>query len=466
MVKKNEEYIDEVVDYGSNGEGIIKRDNLVIFIPFCIVGEIVRHKILKIDGNIAFSKLIEVLTASKERCSPVCTVFTKCGGCDLQHLKYNSGLEIKRENVKRCFSKIAFTNVNVEKCVPSDKTYAYRNKLQLPVQFIDGKVAIGFYARNTHRVIPITDCPINPPWASTIISVFTEYVNKCGVNRFEVKENSGLLREITVKEFGGALIITAVCRKNYLPSEGLIISLLKKNFNAFSLYVNVNDSEGNAIYGENFYKVYGEDKYFSEFNGIKVESGVSSFSQVNDGVCKKLYDTVTEYATQNSPEVILDVYSGAGLLTAILAKKAQKVYGIEVVSEAVQKADIVALNNGLADKMINICGKAEEVLPKLIENENLKDVTVVLDPPRKGCDIAVIDAVKKSRAKKIVYVSCMPSTLSRDVGLFIGTLVKDGNVIKKAEKVSGCYEIEKIIPFDMFPQTKHVETVCVLNRVD
>lgn len=466
MIKKNDILDGEVIDFGSNGEGIIKRDDLVIFIPFSMVGETVKYKILKVEKNIAYGKLIEVITPSPLRIDPICPVFGKCGGCDLQHVKYQKTLDIKRENVKICFDKIANICIKPKETVPSDNIFGYRNKLQLPVGSIDGNEIIGFYARNSHRIVPIDFCPINPSWAETIIAVFKEYFYENGIKAFDSGSRTGEIKEITVKEIGSALIITVVSVKNTLKNADSLITKLKEHFSTFSLYLNQNTKDNNVIYGDKFILLYGEKDYVCEFDGIKYKSGVRSFSQVNDNVCKKLYETAVGYATENNPDIIVDAYSGAGLMTAMLAKKCDKAYGIEIIKEAVDCADEVAKMNDLSGKMINICGKTEEVLPRIVSENKLNGkISVVLDPPRKGCEYEVLETIIKSGAERIVYISCMPSTLSRDVGILTGTLVKGEAGLIKSDDKTGKYKVETVIPFDMFPQTRHVETLCVLTKI-
>ena len=466
MVKKNDIYIGEVIDFGSNGEGIIKREDLVVFIPFSIIGETVKYKVLKTEKNIAYGKIVEIIKPSPLRVAPECAVFGRCGGCDLQHVDYEKTLDIKRENVRRCFEKIANLPVEPQETVRSDMIFGYRNKLQLPVGTENGETVIGFYARNSHRIVSISSCPINPSWTETVINVFKDYLTFSGVKPFDQVCETGEIKEITVKEIGVALIITVVSVKDTLKNADYLIEKLKEKFSVFSLYLNLNTANNNVIYGEKFILLYGEKDYECEVNGVKIRSGVQSFSQVNDNVCAKLYETAVSLATKDSPDSIVDAYSGAGLMTAMLAKKCNNVYGIEIVKEAVNCADEVAKSNGLLSKMTNICGKTEEVLPKMIaEKKIIGNFNVVLDPPRKGCEYEVLDAINKSGAKRVVYISCMPSTLARDVGILTGTLVKGGKGLIKAENPSGAFKMERVIPFDMFPQTKHVETVCLLKKV-
>lgn len=466
MIKKNEEYIDVVSDIGSNGEGVIRRDNSVIFTPFVLDKEKVNYKILKVDKNIAYGKVLGVVEPSIDRVNPKCPVFTKCGGCQLQHASYKKQLEIKKENVKRCFNKVAGIDANVLDVEPCENQFGYRNKLQLPVGEDSNGTIIGFYAENSHRIIPINDCPINPSWTKTIISSFYQYVKEFNIKGYNQITKKGELREITVKEINDCLIITAVVFNKNIRGITRLIEILSTNLNKeFSLFINVNKKDTNVIYGEEFYLMHGDGEYISSMLGITYKTGVLSFMQVNREICEKLYSKVKELCLVNDNTTVIDAYSGAGLMTALVGKDAKKAIGIEIVSEAVDCANDLMKINGLSDKITNYCGKCEELLPDIIDKEKGNDITIILDPPRKGCDYKVIESVKNSGADRIVYVSCLPSSLARDVGLLTGKLIKEGNEIKRANNPISDYEITFIKPFDMFPQTKHVETLVCLQRV-
>lgn len=466
MLQKNQEFIGIVEDMGMNGEGVIRNDGVTVFVPFAIVGEKIKYKILKVSGRVAYAKLLEVFTPAEERVRPKCPVFSKCGGCDLQHVKYIEQLKIKENKIKNCFKKIAFTDINLKNTVKSDLDYRYRNKLQLPVGETENGTVIGFYALNSHRIVPVTDCFINPEWTAQVISAVKKYMKDAGLKGYNELTATGDVREVTVKEIRGALIITVVILGKNLPKTERLIEFLKEELICeFSLFINYNDKKGNFVYGDVFSLIYGNETYSSEMLGIKYKTGVRSFSQVNTGVCEKLYSAVNSLIDGENITVI-DAYSGAGLMTCLLSKKAKKAIGIEIVSEAVKIANELAEENGLKDKITNYNGKCEDILPDVIrrEKEAGNDTVIVLDPPRKGCDISVINAVKNSGADKVIYVSCKPSTLARDVGLLIGTLEIKENQIVKAEENSGTYNIDFARAFDMFPQTKHVETLLVLSH--
>ncbi len=466
-MKKNEERVGVVVSLGSNGEGIIKEEGTVIFVPFSLVGEKIRYKVLKVTSKCVFAKLVEVIIPAETRVKAECPVFGRCGGCQLQHIKYQKQLEIKEENITNCFKKIANLDVKVSPTVKGDDEFRYRNKLQLPVAFNGKETVIGFYAEGSHRVVPIEDCLINPKWTKNIILAFKQYINEFNIIGYNEIDGSGELREITVKDVKGNLIITLVALNKNLRGVNRLIEIIKEVVGyPFSLYVNENSKNTNVIYGKDFYLMHGDSDYSSEMLGINYTIGVQSFMQVNDSVCAKLYSLVRETVCADQDTTVIDAYSGAGLMTAILAKTAKKAIGVEIVKEAVELADKLKDKNGLTDKITNYLGKCEDVLPSLIAKEKRANtnVCVVLDPPRKGCDVKVIQSLLTSEIDKIVYVSCLPSTLARDVGLLVGSLEVVGGEIKRVENPNYRYEIEFVKPFDMFSQTKHVETVVCLKR--
>lgn len=466
-MEKNDELVGVVSGMGSNGEGVIKLDNNIIFVPYTLLGEKVRFKVLKVTNKCSFGKAIEILTPAEERVRAKCPVFGKCGGCQLQHVKYANQLKIKEETVSTVFKKVAGIKVSVKSTVKGDNEFRYRNKLQLPVSFVNGSTKIGFYAENSHRVVPIDDCLINAPWTANVITAFNEYLTANKIKGYDELNGSGDVREITVKEVKGNLIITIVTTTEHLKAkENLIEKLLNHLKYPFSLYQNINYKDTNVIYGDKFILHYGQGYYMADMLGIKYKIGVQSFMQVNNSICSKLYATVKELIDADEQTVVIDAYSGAGLMTALLAKEAKKAIGVEIVPEAVECANDLVKTNKLEDKVTNLLGKCEDLLPDIIRKEKKENakVSLVLDPPRKGCDIKVIEAIIKSDIDKVVYVSCKPSTLARDVGLLVGTLeVQNGQVVK-AKEPANRYEVSYVRPFDMFAQTKHVETVVCLKR--
>ncbi|MBQ7339689.1 MAG: 23S rRNA (uracil(1939)-C(5))-methyltransferase RlmD [Clostridia bacterium] len=464
---KNQEKIGVVIALGMNGEGILKDEDYTIFVPFALPTEKIKYKVLKVSKNCVYGKLLEVLTPAEERVRTKCKVFTKCGGCQLQHLRYSAQLSAKENNIKTCFSKIANLKVEVMPAVKGECEYRYRNKLQLPVRQTENGAILGFYAENSHRVIEIEDCEINGYYVQSIIKAFKRYFTEYNVKGYEEQTHSGDVREITVKEVGDKLIITVVTLSRILPHKEELLKILREEIKQdFSLYQNVNSAVTNVIYGKEFILHYGKGEYQAEMFSVKYKIGVQSFMQVNTSVCHKLYSAVREGLNLNEKTIVIDAYSGAGLMTALLAQRAKKAIGVEIIKEAVDIANKLATDNGLKDKIINYCGKCEELLPKIIKREKQEnnDVAVVLDPPRKGVDIKVIKAILESDIDRIAYVSCLPSSLARDIGLLVGTLEEKDGEIKRVENPTLRYNIELIKPFDMFAQTKHVETLVILNK--
>jgi len=465
MLEKNTEIIVCIESIGANGEGIAKLDRFVIFIPFALPGEKVKIKILKVKQNLAFAKVIEILTPADDRVRPKCKVFNKCGGCQLQHMKYSVQLKLKAKNITDNFYKIAGINADVLPTVKSDYIYGYRNKLQLPIGIdYEGNTVIGFFAEGSHRIVPIESCPIHPKWSEDIISIINEYINKFNVKGYDDFTKTGLLRHIIVREIGGKFIICLVINDNKIENIDYLISQISDKFKIFNFYVNINNSESNVIFGKKFICLYGEEKFNEEEFGISFFAGPETFVQINSEIRRKLYDKTIKLAGNDS--LVIDAYSGGGLLTAMLAKNCGLAYGIEIIPEAVNCADELAEKNGLVGKMINICGKVEDKLKPLITSLNNPDFTIILDPPRKGCDLAVIRAILELKPKKIIYISCNPSTLARDIGIITGNLIfNEKNIVKNTDinESNANYKIEVIQPYDMFPQTKHVETVISLN---
>ncbi len=468
-MNKNDILSGVITKMGSGGEGIIKEGEYSVFVPFTLPGEKVRYQVLKVKGKIVFGKALEIITPAEERIRPECKVFGKCGGCQLQHIKYKSQLKLKTKTVVDCLSKIAFLEPEVAFCERSDLEYGYRNKLQLPVRENAVGYTVGFFAPNSHRVIPIRNCPIQPEWNSKIISTTQKFIRNFGISAYNDETGKGLIKHVVVRDVGGKLIVTVVITENDLPRKEEYIKLLQEDFKEFSLYININKLGNNVIFGDKFILLYGNGRYTTKEFGIKFEIGPESFMQVNDGVRRRIYQEVMKCVGVDENTVVIDAYSGAGLLTAMLAEKSKKAIGIEIVKEAVDCAEHLKIKNGLSN-MENICAPCEDVLPEIMKKERRENnkCVLVLDPPRQGVERNIIEAIKESLPDKIVYVSCSPQTLSRDLGLLLGTLKVDekGVTVKNDGEIKSLYKIEEVKPFDLFPQTRHVETVVSLIRAD
>lgn len=466
-MEKNKEYIGEVLSLGSEGEGVIKCDGVTVFVPFCLVGERVSFKALKVNGNIAYGKLTEVHTLSEDRATPVCPHFEKCGGCQLQHLAYPAQLDFKRQLVSNCLKKIGGLEVRTEQTVASAKQYAYRNKLALPVGVDgNGQTVVGFYAPRSHRIIPVSSCALQAEWSATLISALIGFMNKEGLSGYDERSKKGDIRHIVGRELDGKLIITVVTTAR-LNLDGFV-EILSQSLKKFTLWNNVNSDDGNAVFGKEWHICCGEGYFTGEDAGIKFKAGANTFLQVNDDVRKLLYAAVCD-ELRDGDTVAIDLYSGGGMLTAMLAKACRAAYGIEIVAEAVECANQLKKLNGLDEKMFNYCGAVEDRIDEVFEKTAGYRRAIVCDPPRKGMERSVIREILRCKAEKVVLISCNPATLARDLGLLCGSLKEDGGKLVKnpdytPEGLTGFYRITKIIPFDMFPQTKHVETLVVLSH--
>lgn len=468
MIEKNDSVLAVCEAMGSNGEGIVRHEGITFFVPACLPGEKVRFKVLKIKDKIGYGRLEEVLTPAEERVREKCPVFLRCGGCCLQHLDYPFQLIHKANIVKDALRKIGCISYPVPTAIKSEKEYGYRNKLQLPVGVDkDGGTVIGFYAERSHRIVPISDCPIHPDWAKTLIAVFKRYISDCKVKGYDEEKKTGVLRHIVAREIDGKYIFTAVVYKGELPNQKRLISLLQEEFREFTLYINRNATETNVIYGDEFTCIYGDGFFEGKEQGIRYEAGPITFLQVNTGVRDRLYKDALKTVVADKDETVIDAYSGGGLLTAMIAKATTKqVYGIEIEKEAVDCADRLKKKNGLRN-MNNICGAVEDKLPSILEKEKNEKLRLILDPPRAGIARSVLKALLGSGIPRLTLISCNPATLARDLGVLTGTLIENekGELIKNpnTDDNTGYYEIEKLQPYDMFPQTKHVETLVVLR---
>ena len=474
MIEKNAKICAVVEAVGASGEGIIRHEGVTFFVPACLPGEKVRFHVLKIKNNIGYGKLEEVLTPAEERVRAKCPVFLRCGGCALQHMDYAAQLSHKATVVQETLRKIGGIQITVPSAIKSDFPYGYRNKLQMPIGVNqEGQTVVGFYAERSHRIVPVSSCAIHPEWSEKLISIISRYATECNVKGYDEEKKTGSLRHIVAREIGGKFIFTLVSAKRQIPNVAHLVHLLLEEFREFSLYLNFNDSDTNVILGKEFQLVHGSGFFEAEEQGIRYEAGPVTFLQVNENVRSKLYKDAVKSVTGEGDEVVIDAYSGGGLLTAMLAKKAKRVYGIELEEEAVRCADALKEKNGLLN-MTNICGKVEEKLPSVLEKEKGEKVRLILDPPRAGIARSVVKALLESGIPTLTLISCNPATLARDLGILTGRLIENegGELVKNpayaelvnGETLSGYYEIKRIQPYDMFPQTKHVETVVCLTR--
>jgi 23S rRNA (uracil1939-C5)-methyltransferase len=450
-MKRGEEIELHIDDIGTDGEGIAHCDGCTVFLPFAAAGERVLARVNFVKKNLAFADLIRVIEPSADRVKPPCRYFTVCGGCDIQHLAPTAQAKFKRDKLINTLRKALGSNMpEVENTVSGNNSFYYRNKFQAPFGF-NGKVVLGFFQKNSHKVVPIESCMLHADWADRLMAAVLGWANSCGVSVYDEASGTGLLRHLAARYIGGRLFITLVINGDGVPRQESLILALRQKFPDFALYFSPNKKNTNVIFGDTAKLICGEEKAVT-VNGLEMRLHPLSFLQVNDEVRENLYVRVLDSLAGS--DVVIDAYSGAGILTALIAKRLEnaRVYGIEIVKEAVLDADRLMAENGLCDRVTNILGDAAVELPKLISKlsaqSNEPVVSVVLDPPRKGCDSAVISALLDAKPHQIIYVSCNPATLARDLAL-----------------LAPAYQITSITPLDMFPQTSHVECVVLMSRV-
>ena len=462
-MEKNDVIVGTAEALGTNGEGVVRQDGVTLFVPFLLPGERAEIKVLSRKGNVAYGKATEIFTPAEERARPVCPVFGRCGGCRLQHIKYRYQLTFKQNLVRDALRKIGGIECEVSRTERSEKEYGYRNKLQLPIGRQNGKNVVGFYAERSHRIVPTSVCPIHPEWSEKLIAAVYKFMETCGLDGYDETTGKGQLRHIVVRELKRKFLVTLVSAERRLPGVDYFLFLLDGIFPEYSFYLNYNPENTNVIFGKEFTLLKGKGFYECAEGGVSFEAGANTFVQVNEGVRAKLYERAVSLIGED--ETVIDCYAGGGLLTAMFAQKCKKAYGIEIVPEATACADALAGRNGLKDKMTNLNGTVEELLPQVLAREKGR-VTVVLDPPRAGVERTVIAALAESGVQKIVMVSCNPATLARDLGLLTGSLKpNEKGELVKAEPAEPRYAVKLVRPFDMFPQTKWVETLVLLERI-
>ena len=443
-MEKNKLFEGAVIDLNDDGDGIVKIDSEVVFVPDTIKNEKIKGIIINSKSKFAIGKVTELLTTSPLRVTPACPYSTSCGGCTLQHLNYNEQLVFKQNKVANAFKRVAKLTISPTQTVAS-ASFRYRNKIAMPIDPECRRV--GLFRTNSHKLVPVDDCIITKDWIKPLIKVVNDFLQKSTISIYNESTKKGLLKHLVAREVNNNILITLVINGDSLPNIDPLISDLKQTFGEnFGLNLNKNKLCNNVILTDEFVHIYGLDSLKKTDFGITYPITNASFMQVNDEICEKIYQTVLNNIS--AKDVVINAYSGAGLLSALISTKAKFVYGIEIVSDASRSAEKLKKDNNI-NNLINICGDCTKELQKLISLNNINDFTLVVDPPRKGLTIEVVECIKKSMPNKIIYISCNPQTLARDIAL----IVQDGN-----------FAIESVIPYDMFPETAHVESVCILKK--
>ena len=452
MLSKNKEYVVDIVDIGQGGVGIGKYEGFTVFVEGGLIQDKVKVRINKSKKNYAVGDIVEIIEKSPFRVDRICSDDLKdCGGCQIQELDYNKQLELKTNEVKQVISRIGkLENVEIHETIGMQSPCRYRNKAQFPIQNINGSTAIGFYKKKSHDVIPTDMCVIQHDINDKIIKIIKTYIQAYNVSIYNETTHTGVLRHLVTKVgfTTNEVMVVLVANGTNLPHLNELASVLKENIPGFkTLVLNVNKAKTNVILGKENKVIYGNGKINDYIGDLVFEISPLSFFQVNPVQTEVLYNKALEYAELKENDTVFDIYCGIGSISLFLAQKATKVYGIEIVEDAIKDAKINAKLNNL-DNVEFYVGKAEEVVPKMYSEGKTANV-VVVDPPRKGCDEKVLDTIVSMKPDRVVYVSCNPSTLARDLAYL-------------DERGYKCVEIQ---PVDMFPHTMHVETVAKLRRI-
>jgi 23S rRNA (uracil1939-C5)-methyltransferase len=450
MLKKNQEFEIEIEQYGYEGEGIGKFNGIPIFVPFSAVGDRVIVKILKVAKGYAFGKIIEILRESQDRQAVECSAYLKCGGCSLLHLKYESQLDLKKQRVKDCMRKIAKLDAFVNDTVASPDVFMYRNKVQVPIGVHNDNIISGFYANHSHRIVKNSGCLLQNENLQKYIDFIKIWMEEYSIMPYDEINHSGIIRHIYLRQAKktNEIMVVIVATTSKITNIEALVENLKENL-ATTVIININKEKTNVILGKKYITLYGngyiEDVLCENIYKISPES----FYQVNSSQTENLYKIAIEQAEIKETDIVFDLYCGIGTISLYASKFAKKVIGVEIVSKAIENAKENAIRNNIFNAEF-ICGEADNVSEELLKS-GIKPDIVIIDPPRKGADENLIGLLKKLSPKKILYISCNPATLARDLE-------------KLAE--SNLYKINPITPVDMFPMTHHVECVVLMSRVE
>lgn len=471
-MQKNDTAVTAITDIGVNGEGIGKVDGYTLFIKDAVIGDTVEAKVMKAKKNYGYARLMEIIEPSPDRVEPVCPFARKCGGCQIQEMSYERQLAFKEQKVRGNLERIGgfdseLLDQVMEPVLGMENPFGYRNKAQFPFgKDRNGNTVTGFYAGRTHDIIANTDCALGVPVNRKILEIILEYMEQYGVSPYDEKSGRGLIRHALIR-YGfqtGEIMVCLVVNgtaKDLSHAEKLTEKLCTLE-GMTSISISPNTERTNVIMGKTYEVLWGQGYITDTIGGIRYQISPLSFYQVNPAQTEKLYSTALEYAELTGKETVWDLYCGIGTITLFLARKAKSVYGVEIVPQAIDDARRNAHINGIENAEFFV-GKAEEVLPKYYaahgENaaaaddaDNADDMAhadvIVVDPPRKGCDEALLDTIVKMKPEKVVYVSCDSATLARDLKMLCGN----------------GYELKRVRAVDQFPMTVHVETVVLLSK--
>ncbi len=448
-MKKNDIIKIEINNITLDGSGVGRYDGLAVFVPNAVIGDVLNVRVLKVKSNLAYGKIEEILEPSKMRINVDCDVSSKCGGCSFRHIGYNDELKFKENTVKNNFKRIAGFVPSFEP-IFSGSPDRYRNKAQYPVSIINGQPTVGFFSNHTHRVVPCEDCLLQPEEFTKIANILIEFIKKYNISVYDETTNKGLIRHLYLRKAvkTNEIMVCVVINGKKLPFSDEFCTMLNSSvYNISSIMLNFNLKETNVVLGENFELLYGNEYINDILCGVKVKISPMSFYQVNHFVAEKLYEKAAEYAEPDD-KTIIDLYCGAGTIGLSMAKNAKQIYGVEIVSKAIEDAKFNAKQNGAYNAQF-FCGDAKDAAKELY-NKGINPDVVILDPPRKGCSLELIETVCNDfNPNQIVYVSCDSATLARDCKTFYEM----------------GYNVTKCAIFDMFPRTGHVETIVLLQKM-
>lgn len=451
-VEKGKTYTIDILRLGSNGEGVGRVEKFTVFVDGALPGETVTARITFVKKQYATGRLEKVQKPSEHRVKPPCSVYAECGGCQLQHLSYEGQLAEKRQQVQDAVERIGkLKDIPVLPTLGADEPWAYRNKMQLPAGGDKKSLHIGCFAEKSHRIIDIDACPIQKGGNNEIIPVIRQWMKDYKIPAYDEDKGTGIVRHIMGRTgvHSGEIMVCIVTAVPMVPHMKELVQMLRKDVSGLtSVIQNINSRYTNVILGNKTKVIYGSPTISDSIGDLSFRISAQSFFQVNSEQAQKLYDTALSYADLKGNETVVDIYCGTGTITLFLAKRAKFAYGIEIVEPAIRDAVKNAKDNGVKNAHF-MCGDAAYKLPELLRSGVKPDV-IVIDPPRAGCEEKVLNAIASVKPKRVVYVSCNPATLARDLAYM---------------KTRG-YETQKVQPVDMFPQTHHTETVALLSKLD
>ena len=450
MLNKNAIVEVEIVDLTHEGSGVAKVDGFVFFVDNALPGEVIRMRVLKLKKNIGFGKVEEYVTLSPSRNQDINATYLRSGIADFGHMTYTEQLKFKRKQVVDNLYKTAgISDVEVAETLGMETPYAYRNKAQVPVRRVKGQLETGFYRKNSHDLIPIEDFLIQDKEIDKLIVFVRDLLRRYDLKPYDEKEQTGLIRHLVVRRghYSGQMMLVFVTTKPKVFRIDQVIAKITEAFPSIvSIIQNINDKNTNAIFGKEFRTLYGQDTITDRMLGNDYEISAQSFYQVNTEMAEKLYQIAIDFSDLNSDSIVIDAYSGIGTIGLSFAKQVKEVYGVEVIETAVEDAKKNAERNGITNAHY-VADSAENAMAKW-SKDGIKPDVIIVDPPRKGLTESFIKASVAMQPEKITYVSCNPATMARD--------------IKRYQELG--YELKKVQPVDLFPWTKHVETVVLLSK--